>query len=172
MHLRHPRQTPVLTRTEGSFSYQGVSKGGVWALASVCFWMGFVKSLLQSPPFTKPPFANPPFKGPRGPKDWKNSRCRSRIETFKRPISDRDFQSRLKISGGPHSKAPFVGNHQGRDWKFQSRWKSSIEIENFNLPKGPSPTKTLRRGNFGTGSKFGTDVATRYTERAQKCLFI
>ena len=28
MRLRHPRQTPVLTRTEGSFSYQGVSKGG------------------------------------------------------------------------------------------------------------------------------------------------
>ena len=28
MHLRHPRQTPVLTRMEGSVSYQGVSKGG------------------------------------------------------------------------------------------------------------------------------------------------
>ena len=28
MHLRHPRQTPVLTCTEGSFSYQRVSKGG------------------------------------------------------------------------------------------------------------------------------------------------
>ena len=29
MHLRHPRQTSELTGTEGSFSYQGVSKGGV-----------------------------------------------------------------------------------------------------------------------------------------------
>ena len=44
MDLRHPRQTPVLTRTEGSFNYQGVSsKGGfrlkagwfaVWILAA------------------------------------------------------------------------------------------------------------------------------------------
>ena len=29
MHLRHPRQTPVLTRTEASCSYHGVSKAGV-----------------------------------------------------------------------------------------------------------------------------------------------
>ena len=29
MHLQHPCQTPEFTRTEGSFSYQGVSKGGL-----------------------------------------------------------------------------------------------------------------------------------------------
>ena len=29
MHLRHPHQPPVLTRTEGSFSCQGVSKRGL-----------------------------------------------------------------------------------------------------------------------------------------------
>ena len=69
----------------------------------------------------------------RGPKDWKNSRFRSGIEIFKRPISDRNLQSRLKISSEPHSKAPFCGELTrlglkvsseieifNRDWKFQA----------------------------------------------------
>ena len=75
---------------------------------------------------------------PRGPKDWKISRFRSGIEIFKRPISDWNFQSRLKISSEPHSKAAFCGELSrsglrfsieieifNRDWKFQT-W-----IENF-----------------------------------------
>ena len=69
---------------------------------------------------------------PRGPKDWKKSRFRSGIETFKRPISDWNFQSRLKFSTEIENRAPVVGNYQGRDWNFQSRWKLSIEIEIFN----------------------------------------
>ena len=68
---------------------------------------------------------------PRGPKDWKNSRFRSGIETFKRPISDWNFQSRLKFSSEIENNAPAVGNYQGRDWKFQARLKLSIEIEIF-----------------------------------------
>ena len=69
---------------------------------------------------------------PRGPKDWKNSRFRSGIETFKRPISDWKFQSRLKISSEIENKAPFMGNYQGRDWYFQARLEISIEIEICN----------------------------------------
>ena len=57
---------------------------------------------------------------PRAPKDWKNSRFRSGIETFKRPISDWNVQSRLNISIEIENNAPFVGNYQGRDWSFQA----------------------------------------------------
>ena len=38
-------------------------------------------------------------------------------------------------------------------------------------PKDPSVLKTVRRVNFGTGTKFGTDVAKRYGNSSQKCLF-
>ena len=39
------------------------------------------------------------------------------------------------------------------------------------LPKGPSVLKILRRVNFGTGSKFGTDVAKRYGEGSEVLVF-
>ena len=44
MHLRHPRQTPELTGTEGSFSYQGVSKGG-GSLARKCIFHNLDKCI-------------------------------------------------------------------------------------------------------------------------------
>ena len=69
---------------------------------------------------------------PEGPKIEKNSRFRSGIEIFKRPILDWNFQSRLKISIEIENEAPVVGNYQGRDWNFQARLKFSIEIEIFN----------------------------------------
>ena len=81
------------------------------------------------------PYKSPAVIGcavPRGPKDWKSSRFRSEIETLKRPISDWNFQSRLKFSSEIENKAPVVGKYQGRDWNFQSRLKLSIEIEIFN----------------------------------------
>ena len=62
---------------------------------------------------------------PRGPKDWKNSRFRSGIEIFKRPISAWNFQSRLKFSSEPHNKAPLCGELSMSGLKF------SIESENF-----------------------------------------
>ena len=34
-------------------------------------------------------------------------------------------------------------------------------------PKDPSVLKIVRRVNFGTGSKFGTDVAKRYGEGSE-----
>ena len=38
-------------------------------------------------------------------------------------------------------------------------------------PKDPSVVKIVRRGNFGTGSKFGTDVAKRYGEGSEVLVF-
>ena len=83
-------------------------------------------------------FRSFPGRGlPRGPKDWKNSRFRSGIETFKRPISDWNFQSRLKFSSEIENKAPLWGIIKvgivifKRDWNFQSRLKFSILDWNF-----------------------------------------
>ena len=40
------------------------------------------------------------------------------------------------------------------------------------LPKDPSVLKIVRRVNFGTGSKFGTDVAKRYGEGSEVLVFL
>ena len=70
-------------------------------------------------------------QNPRGPKDWKNSRFRSGIEIFKRPISDWIVNRDWKFQAN-HTARPLlwgiikVGIEIfNRDWKFQA-W-----IENF-----------------------------------------
>ena len=39
-------------------------------------------------------------------------------------------------------------------------------------PRDPPVLKILRRGNFGTGRKFGTDVAKRYREGSEMLVFL
>ena len=51
-----------------------------------------------------------------------------RLKNFNIALRDWIFQARLIISSEPPF---FVGNSEGRDWNFQSRFKFSIEIENF-----------------------------------------
>ena len=48
-------------------------------------------------------------------------------------------------------------------------WES--ETVAADSPRGPPVLKILRRVNFGTGRKFGTDAAKRYGEGSQKCWF-
>ena len=57
-----------------------------------------------------------------------------------------------------------------RDGKFQSRLNFFQSLGPY--PKDPSAPKTVRRVNFGTGTKFGTDVAKRYREGSEVLVFL
>ena len=50
--------------------------------------------------------------------------------------------------------------------------KSCVYNDFFSNPREPPVLKILRRVNFGTGSKFGTDVAKRYGEGSEVHVFL
>ena len=108
------------------------------------------------------------FTVPRGPKDWKKSRFRSRIETFKRPIADCNFQSRLNIS-----LTIFYADF-GKELPFQTSWRGP----SWNPP---SPRSVLcpflyrtehfsrrRKGRKGAEKRRGRGVANKKGKKEKR----
>ena len=59
-----------------------------------------------------------------------------------------------------------TGNHENH------KRQKGCALELFRHPTDPPVLKILRRVNFGTGSKFGTDAAKRYGEGSEMLGFL
>ena len=100
-----------------------------------------------------------------------------------RIASRRGVENRGSVISVPLALREFMGgslkrirmSEKGVEFKVgslgHSRRNRHSQNRHASCPKDPSVLKTVRRVNFGTGTKFGTDVAKRYGNSSQKCLF-